>query len=110
MPISRQDCANTFIRGRIGDARAAGILQSVLDSARSLTGARNGLLTLPDEGGPAADFLCSGMTAKAVQRLWELPDALKLFKRPGIIAVPLRLPDLSGYIRAPGLPEFRLPG
>ena len=86
------------------------VLQSVLDSARSLTGASYGLLTLLDEAGPAADFLSSGMTPAVVQRLWDLPDALKLFEHLGDTAEPLRLPDLSGHIRSLGLPEPRLPG
>ena len=86
------------------------VLQSVLDSARSLTGASYGLLTLLDEAGPAADFLSSGMTPAVVQRLWDLPDALKLFEHLGDTAEPLRLPDLGGHIRSLGLPEPRLPG
>ncbi|MCY3991910.1 MAG: ATP-binding protein [Caldilineaceae bacterium] len=86
------------------------VLQSVLDSARSLTGASYGLLTLLDDAGPAADFLSSGLTPTVVQRLWDLPDALKLFKYVGNTAEPLRLPDLGGYIRSLGLPEPRLPG
>ena len=85
------------------------VLQNVLDSACSLTGASYGLFTLLDDGVPSADFLCSGMTAEAVQRLWELPDALKLFERLGNIAEPLRLPDLSGYVRELGFPEPHLP-
>ena len=86
------------------------VLQSVLDSARSLTGASYGLLTLLDDAGPAADFLSSGLTPEVVQRLWDLPDALKLFEHLGNTAKPLRLPDLGGYIRSLGLPEPRLPG
>ena len=86
------------------------VLQSVLDSARSLTGASYGLLILRDDAGPADDFLSSGLTAAVVQRLWELPDALKLFEHLGDTAEPLRLPDLTAYVRALGLPEPRLPG
>jgi len=86
------------------------VLQSVLDSARSLTGASYGLLTLLDDAGPAADFLSSGLTPAVVQRLWDLPDALKLFEHLGNTAEPLRLPDLGAYVRSLGLPEPRLPG
>ena len=86
------------------------VLQSVLDSARSLTGASYGLLTLLDDAGPAADFLSSGLTPAVVQRLWDLPDALKLFEHVGNTAEPLRLPDLGAYVRSLGLPEPRLPG
>ncbi len=86
------------------------VLQSVLDSARALTGASYGLLTLLDDAGPAADFLSSGLTSDVVQRLWDLPDALKLFEHLGNITEPLRLPDLGGHVRSLGLPEPRLPG
>ncbi|MDE0343209.1 MAG: GAF domain-containing protein, partial [Deltaproteobacteria bacterium] len=86
------------------------VLQSVLDSACSLTGASYGLLTLLDGAGPAADFLSSGLTPAVVQRLWDLPDALKLFEHLGDTAGPLRLPDLSDHIRSLGLPGPHLPG
>ena len=39
------------------------VLQGVLDSARSLTGAPYGVIALHDEAGIAGDFLSSGMTA-----------------------------------------------
>ncbi len=86
------------------------VLQSVLDSARSLTGARYGVLTLLDETGQADDFLSSGLTSQEAQGLWDLPDALKLFEHLGNIPEPLRLPDLIGHIRAFNLPEPPLPG
>ena len=86
------------------------VLQGVLDSACSLTGARYGVLTLLDETGQTADFLSSGMTAQEAQGLWDLPDALRLFEHLGNIPEPLRLPDLIGHIRAFNLPEPPLPG
>ena len=86
------------------------VLQSVLDSACSLTGARYGVLTLLDETGQADDFLSSGMTSQEAQGLWDLPDALHLFEHLGNIPEPLRLPDLIGHIRAFNLPEPPLPG
>jgi len=86
------------------------VLQSVLDSACSLTGARYGVLTLLDETGQADDFLSSGMTAQEAQGLWDLPDALTLFEHVGNIPEPLRLPDLIGHIRTFNLPEPPLPG
>lgn len=85
------------------------VLQSVLDSACSLTGARCGVLTLLDETGQAEDFLSSGIAPEDAQRLWELPDALRLFEYLGSIPEPLRLHDLIGHIRSMGLPEPHLP-
>jgi len=86
------------------------VLQSVLDSARSLTGARYGILTLLDETGQADDYLSSGLNHQETQGLWDLPDALTLFEHLGNIPQPLRLPDLIGHIRDFNLPEPPLPG
>ncbi len=58
--------------------------------------------------GPTDDFLASGMASEVVQRLWDLPDALKLFDHLGNITEPLRLPDLTAYIGALVLPEPQL--
>ena len=38
------------------------VLQGALDSARSLTGARYGVMTLLDDGGGVREFLSSGLT------------------------------------------------
>ena len=85
------------------------VLQGVLDSARSLTGARYGVLTLLDDSGEVRDFLSSGMTAEEAGQLWELPGGTLLFEYLNGISEPLRLPDLLGHIRSLGLPEFRPP-
>ena len=49
------------------------VLQGVLDSARSLTEARYGVITLLDDSGRIADFLSSGMTAEEARLLWSCP-------------------------------------
>ena len=49
------------------------VLQEVLDSARSLTGAYYGVLTLLDEAGLVPDILASGMTADEAQEIWSGP-------------------------------------
>ena len=49
------------------------VLQGVLDSARSLTGARYGVIALHDEAGNAGDFLSSGMTKDEAERVWTIP-------------------------------------
>ena len=56
------------------------VLQGVLDSARSLTGARYGVLTLLDDSGGIRDFLSSGMTAEEAGQLWDLPGGMRLFE------------------------------
>ena len=85
------------------------VLQGVLDSARSLTEARYGVITLLDDSGRIADFLSSGMTAEEARLLWELPGGMRLFEYLGNAREPLRLRDLLGHVRSLGLPEFRPP-
>ncbi len=85
------------------------VLQGVLDSARSLTAARYGVITLLDDAGGIQDFLSSGMTGEEAGRLWDLPDGMRLFEYLGSISEPLRLPDLLGHITSMGLPELRPP-
>ena len=45
------------------------VLQGVLDSARSLTVARYGVIALHDDSGVAEDFLSSGMTGDEAERV-----------------------------------------
>ena len=85
------------------------VLQGVLDSACSLTGARYGVITLPNETGEVEDFLSSGMTSEEALQLWNLRDGLTLFEHLSEIPEPLRLQDLFDYIGALGFPEMRLP-
>ena len=85
------------------------ILQGVLDSARSLTGARYGVLTLEDDTALPQDTLFSGMTAPEAQWFQELPVGVQLFEHLRRLSAPLRLADLFGYLRSLGLPELRPP-
>ena len=85
------------------------VLQGVLDSARSLTGARYGVITLLDDAGRIQDFLYSGLTSEESRQFAELPNGMLFFERLSSISEPLRLRDFHGYIRELGLPEFRPP-
>ena len=58
------------------------VLRGDLDSARSLTNARHGVIVLHDGVGVAGEFLSSGMTADQTQRLWTAP-------RPADTATPV---------------------
>ena len=82
------------------------VLQGVLDSARSLTGARYGVIALHDADGTAEDFLASGMTPEETCRLWNIPGWPEHFGYLSRIPEPLRIPDLLGHVRALGLPEL----
>ena len=83
------------------------VLQGVLDSARSLTGARYGVIALHDEAGNPGDFLSSGMTGDEAERLWQIPGWPEHFQYLSQLPDPLRIPDLLGHIRSLGLPELR---
>ncbi len=85
------------------------VLQGVLDSARSLTGARYGVVTLHDEAGVTQDFLSSGMTAEEAERLWTIPGWPSHFEYLAKIDGPLRVPDLLSHITSLGLPEMLPP-
>ena len=85
------------------------VLQEVLDSARSLTGARYGVMVLLDGSGSVQDFLGAGFTPDEARRLWELPEGSEFIEYLGAIPGPLRVGDLGGHLRSMGLPEFRPP-
>ena len=85
------------------------VLESVLDSARSLTGARNGVIILVDDAGRILDFVTSGLTPEEHRQFSELPEGTRLLEYLNTIKEPLRLPDFHSHIREMGLPEFRPP-
>ena len=84
------------------------VLQEILDSARSLTDARCGVIVSLDEG-QVEDFLASGLTDDETQQLFAMPERLKIFEYLTAIPRPLRVPDLTSFLRSQGLSEFRPP-
>ena len=85
------------------------VLQGVLDSARSLTGARFGVMTLLDDQGGVQDFLSSGLTDEESGRLWGTPEGLRLFQALTNVTEPVRIPDLVKHVHALGFTEFTIP-
>ena len=85
------------------------VLQGVLDSARSLTGASYGAFVLLDDSGEIEDFLASGLTAEEAQRMWSLADGMRFFELLSSTEGPLRLADMLGHISAQGLPDLQPP-
>lgn len=85
------------------------VLQGVLDSARSLAGARYGVMTFRDDSWLPRDFLSSGMSPEEDRQLWDVPEAMRLYEYLGSLPSPLRIPDLLGHLRSEGLPELRSP-
>ncbi len=76
------------------------VLQGVMDSARSLTGARYGVIILLDDSGDPQDFHFSGMTELEAELFHQLPEGIRLFEYLSRLPQPLRLPDLLEHIRA----------
>ena len=85
------------------------VLQSVLDSARTLTDARYAAITTLDDSGQMEDFQVSGLTVEEDRHPWEIPGGHRFFEYLSAIPGPLRVADLAGHTRAIGLTEFHLP-
>ena len=85
------------------------VLQGVLDSARSLTGARYGVMVLLDAAGQVQDFLSSGMTSEEAEQIWSLPEGWQLFGYFSSLSEPMRIPDLLDHVRSLGLMDLNVP-
>ena len=85
------------------------VLQGVLDSARSLTSARYGVMTLLDDDSRLGDVLSSGLSGEEAERLWLTPYRYQLFHALTHVSEPLRIPDLAAHVRAMGFTEFTIP-
>ena len=79
------------------------VLGEVVGSARALTGARWGVIATVDEAGAPLDFVFSGFTPEERQELLTWPDSARLFGHFRELPGPLRLDDLSGYVRTLGI-------
>ena len=84
------------------------VLQGVLDSARSLTGSRYGVILVLDSSGQVQEGLSSGMTADENQQLWQL-HGLPIIKRISTSSGPVRLRDFYSHLRLLGLPHYSMP-
>ena len=79
------------------------VLQGILDSARSLTNARYGVIVTLDDAGQLEDFLTSGLTADENQQLWEMPEGPKIFEYLITFPKPLRVRDFASHAQSLGL-------
>ncbi len=84
-------------------------LLGVLDSATSLTEARYGAITLPDDGERIEIFLSSGITTKKAWQIWETPGGIRIVEYSCSLLQPLIIPDSLGYLRSLSLLEFQSP-
>ena len=85
------------------------VLQGVLDSARELSDADYGVITLSAHSGDLDHFLASGLTAEQAQGLWAMPGGGEVLAHLSRLPAPMRVPDFSRYTLSLGLPEFRPP-
>ena len=97
--------------GRDGDLTAAllrigasldleTVLREMVESARALTGARYGSIATVGETGAPQDFVTSGVTEEEHRRLIEWPDGPRLFEHARDLPGPLRLADLTAFVRS----------
>ena len=85
------------------------VLQKVIDSARSLTGARYGALLTYEQSGAIQDFITSGISPTEIEILDTLPKGLGLLGYINEIREPLRLSDISSHPNSIGFPENHPP-
>ena len=78
------------------------VLREVVDSARSLTGARYGLITTTGDEGQVQDFVTSGFTPEEQRQFADWPDGPRLFAHFRDLPGALRLRDLPEYVRSLG--------
>ena len=84
-------------------------LQAVVDEARSICGARLGVLVTFHDTGDISELITSGFSPEELQRLWAPQKGWGLLKDLNRIQHPLRVSDLSGYAKSTGLFEDDLP-
>ena len=99
------------------------VLQGVMDSARALTEARYGAMTLvgdavelpadcdptadaPGSKTPPVDYFTSGLSDEQFRRMREMPERMLLFDYLRRIPGTWRTPDLAGHTASLGMREF----
>ena len=78
------------------------VLQEIVDSARELIGVRYGLIATTDEAGQVQDCVSSGLTPEEHRELLAWSDGPRLFEHFRAQVEPLRLRDVSSYVRSIG--------
>lgn len=85
------------------------VLQTVVDAACDLTGARYGALLVSDPFGAIQEFITHGITDRERNRIGEPPQGLGLLGWLTHEQEPLRLSDLSLHPQAVGFPANHPP-
>ena len=92
-----------------GNLDFGSVLQDVVDSARNITDARYGGMTVLDDAGRFEQFVTSGLTEEERLILAELPESVPLFKHLNGVNEPLRIDNLPEYLGALDLSDWRPP-
>ena len=101
------------LEGRISDLCAAilrvsasldleTVLREIVDSARTLTGARYGLIATVDDAGEPQDFVTAGLEPGQHAAMAAWPDGPRLFAHFRDLREPMRVADLPAYVRELG--------
>ena len=85
------------------------VLQEVMDSARTLTGARFGSITTLDDEGGLLNFITSGLSPEEREEMLALTEGPRLFEYFSSVQGPLRLRNAADHMRALGFPEGHPP-
>ena len=79
------------------------VLQEIVDSARTLTGARYGFIMTMDDRGRLQDLVSSGLSKEELQRVLTWPEGQRLYEHLRSLSKPLRVADLPRYLESLGL-------
>ena len=85
------------------------VLQEVVESARTLTGARYGMMATLDQSGGSERLFSSGTTAEEHRQLEDTPGRIQFFEHIRRLPEPMRVSDFSSHLRSMGLGGFRPP-
>ena len=85
------------------------VLQLIVDTARSLVNASYSALGVPDRNGALKQFVYSGMTREAVEKMPHLPRGAGLLGAIIREKRTIRIPDISGDGRSAGFPDGHPP-
>ncbi len=85
------------------------VLQEVVESARTLIGARYGMTATLNESGGLENFLSSGPTARRASAAGGDAGGILFFEHVRGIPEPMRVSDFSSHLRSMGLTEVRPP-
>ncbi len=79
------------------------VLRRVVEEARSLTGARRGIIATVDGSGARGEYFFSGYTREEQRELLDWPHIVQLFEHFRDLPRSLREEDFSGFVRELGL-------